>query len=656
LAIARRLFPHTMVKFRRMSTLDLERPLLSDGADERDEPTSALGSSLITSQLAAGSVLLLGGIIIYASGTIAWCDEVDECYNVASKVPSGYHIFGMFVIAPLLIAELINLAISYNEAHKPHVAMTSLPSRWQVSLMMCVAFSILLVTEGSCTTTQRLVYAVAQEGPMDPSRPVYTMRYIEWFVNVPLLLIMSGHFCLGRPMSEVLGPVVLTDVYIFLSWEAFVVKNLYLSRTLVVISFALYAWASYEMLVWASSFLHMVPGSFPAKRLRAAMVLGLVGIFGVYGVVNILAISGIIGASVEQLCYTIGDVGVKTTFCIGLTAIRTMDARHALAASFQHITRQSTVLTSLLRGTFDIVMECTLDSHGNCWLPSSESPDLRKLEHWLNRSAGGAALNHLLDGPDLKRFHSYVLGAVQRTDIDSVSEHGVPQVINCALSSISGQGVASRQTAVLHLSGVSSTSMADMADKGMTAFIAMCISPGAEEVPLAPEQVGIVKDWLPSQPSYNSRVISLGSLSMSSDPGSVLGGHARSEDVCSPRGSVSSRGSHARTKDPLEKRVSYGKYGTGQSMPMPTIDDDDELDSPTGTRNSPRRHGSGDTDLIDSFLQTNEKVGVAVTVRGPWSFSGFLFQTFPEGFSRYFSQTRFSRFVFNKKTCLLVEQ
>ena len=43
---------------------------------------------------------------------------------------------------------------------------------------------------------------------------------MEWGINVPILLILSGYCSLGRPLREVSRPLVVTNIYVILCWAA----------------------------------------------------------------------------------------------------------------------------------------------------------------------------------------------------------------------------------------------------------------------------------------------------------------------------------------------------------------------------------------------------------------------------------------------------
>ena len=87
------------------------------------------------------------------------------------------------------------------------------------------------------------------DGLTAPGRPVYTMqplaqkhknvlqfcmifrteqlgsvlwsdRYLEWGINVPILFILSGYCSLGRPLQEVSRPLIVTNIYVIMCWAA----------------------------------------------------------------------------------------------------------------------------------------------------------------------------------------------------------------------------------------------------------------------------------------------------------------------------------------------------------------------------------------------------------------------------------------------------
>ena len=46
------------------------------------------------------------------------------------------------------------------------------------------------------------------------------MQYMEWGINVPIMLILSGYCTLGRSLHEVSRPLVVTNIYVILCWVA----------------------------------------------------------------------------------------------------------------------------------------------------------------------------------------------------------------------------------------------------------------------------------------------------------------------------------------------------------------------------------------------------------------------------------------------------
>ena len=48
---------------------------------------------------------------------------------------------------------------------------------------------------------------------------------MEWGINVPILMILSGYCSLGRPVLEVSRPLIVTNVYVIFCWAAQVTSS-----------------------------------------------------------------------------------------------------------------------------------------------------------------------------------------------------------------------------------------------------------------------------------------------------------------------------------------------------------------------------------------------------------------------------------------------
>ncbi|CAE8626789.1 unnamed protein product [Polarella glacialis] len=207
------------------------------------------------------------------------------------------------------------------------------------------------------------------------SRPVYTMRYIEWSICVPLLMCLSGSYrkeqldflgsenqlpaaqkdlCTGvsaevpdtmeesdaqvllfKPMCYVADNLMamplassarLTSIYIFASWLALVVEDDFTRWILVFVSFIDYVVASAEQVAHCCVMRqhHVHP-----RRIRLLMIQ--VPMFGFYGLIYFAALLGLISATVEQNMYTFSDMGAKVMHSMILVSVRLQEDLHSMA-------------------------------------------------------------------------------------------------------------------------------------------------------------------------------------------------------------------------------------------------------------------------------------------------------------------------------------
>jgi hypothetical protein len=254
----------------------------------------------------------------------------------------------------------------------------------------------------------------------------------------------------------------MTDVYILLSWMAFFVSASW-SLALATVAFGLFGWASYDMIGWCSNFLKSFPEysqmselrrsqAYFGKYFRIGIVYSLIASFTWYGVVWLLALFGEIDSTTEDLLYSFSDVFVKTGLTLSLGVIRFMDTRHALFQALSQLRIHNAGQMSLLRGNFDIVMNCTLGSDGTCWLPNETCADLRKLENDLHMDVRNRPLNSLLTSDEQQTiFSRYVLWTMEQSRDKTCP--AVAQILNCNLCCKTEEGVLTKCSAELHLSG-----------------------------------------------------------------------------------------------------------------------------------------------------------------------------------------------------------
>eukprot|EP00746_Dinoflagellata_sp_MGD_P129628 gnl/MRDRNA2_/MRDRNA2_63763_c0_seq1.p1 gnl/MRDRNA2_/MRDRNA2_63763_c0~~gnl/MRDRNA2_/MRDRNA2_63763_c0_seq1.p1 ORF type:complete len:745 (+),score=97.69 gnl/MRDRNA2_/MRDRNA2_63763_c0_seq1:85-2319(+) len=391
------------------------------------------------------------------SGVFLWlyaqpqrCSEVQVCEALKNKVHEIHHedhFYSALLLAPCLLQELFFWGASFRADFM--VFDTSgqriFSGQSGSSLMTCFMVTVLMSVHFLFASGISLTHSAVPFANRDSFRPVFTMRYVQWLATVPVLLVISGHYCLGRPVAEVLPPVIMTNVYIFLAWLAFFVDTFFWCMMLTLLVFGLFTWASFNMAMWgvsSSRELSMAMSCFP---LRVSITVALILVFAWYGVIYLLALLGIWDAETEDFMYTWGDVFVKMILVLCLNVLRLVDHIRFM----QVVTGESNAKMSLLRGSFDIVLSCTINSNGICSLPVTENADVSKLMHGLNMSLPDKSKYVTLNGliaTDTEKalFKSYVMsmvnhGTAMQSTVDEDAPHSprqqaVSQILNLTLS------------------------------------------------------------------------------------------------------------------------------------------------------------------------------------------------------------------------------
>eukprot|EP00913_Durusdinium_trenchii_P019721 g18539.t1 len=184
--------------------------------------------------------------------------------------------------------------------------------------------------------------------------PVYSIRYLEWLVDVPLLMILGKD---ERPgCYEALGPILVTNGYIVVSWCTLFIEDFAVRWAVISHTFLAYAWASERMIQWVKDFWKEAK-DVPCRGGRAASVILLIVVFGIYGVIYLLGCSGVISFATEHLGYTFMGFGCKVTLSILFASIRAYQTHQVLARLLGKLRGVSVAFVSLLRGTFDHVVQ-----------------------------------------------------------------------------------------------------------------------------------------------------------------------------------------------------------------------------------------------------------------------------------------------------------
>jgi bacteriorhodopsin len=349
------------------------------------------------------------------------CSHDQKCAAMRIDLPRMYHACAMIGLTTLLLREVTQLVESVHEAMESEATIWSKKDRILPPFLMCMVLV-------SITTCDALYYFMGEPlahvmppggGMVTDSRPVPTLRYIEWLFSVPVLLTLTGHCALGRPMKEVAWPIVTTNVYVVLAWIALVVADPWLRWFVVCACFIGYYFASIWMWEWVTDFLKATPEETPSRKLRASLVVLLVSLFAVYGVVYLMAIVDIIDAHYEKASYTaLGFLAKVAMSCI-LTSIRASEHRQTLDQLLCRVGCLNTTMMSLLRGSFDVVLPCIATNSGGCSLSPFDTggAELRELSIFMGRDMAGANINCILANPEEEeRFAVYVRNSLRQMD------------------------------------------------------------------------------------------------------------------------------------------------------------------------------------------------------------------------------------------------
>ncbi|CAE7841529.1 unnamed protein product, partial [Symbiodinium sp. KB8] len=362
------------------------------------------------------------------------CHEVPACAKHLQSYPGYYHVISAAALVAMLGHEVLSLIATYMGAQETQALVPHLQSRFLPTLLLAVMFGVLATAERLFSRAEWTIAHVmpSADGLTTPGRPVYTMQYMEWGINVPIMLILSGYCTLGRPLQEVSRPLIVTNVYVILCWVATATESAFLKWFLIGVSFAMYAWASYDMLNWCSAYERTAPADLPSRGLRPFLSSGLVAHLLLYGVVYMASVVGVMDAHTERKSFFALTFGAKLAYSAAFVFIRADEYHKTLTDVLRKVSVSNVGMISILRGSFDIILPCVLDAAGRCKLPEKYSGDMTKLEKILGYGVSGANLKDLLAGEDQKSdFSAYVRNVVRQADC--------PQAFNAA--TLSTQGV-----------------------------------------------------------------------------------------------------------------------------------------------------------------------------------------------------------------------
>lgn len=261
------------------------------------------------------------------------CHTVKHCSNMHKEMDGSLHHYVGTALAVLLLHELMSHYINYTSAVKAHASelIKNVRSWFLPSQLIVACFAILTLQHAVISFSKEPWYAHVSANSLPYAQaPVYTSTYVEWLINVPFLLVLSGKCALGRSNEEVAGPLIITNVYMVMSWAAFLVEGTALRWTLVIVSFLMYFWASADMLGWIRDFRMLEPLDAPGRDAKCCLTLALIVTFGIYGIVYLAAITGYIAPANERFLNLINDMITKVAVSIAFGGIRSCETMDLL--------------------------------------------------------------------------------------------------------------------------------------------------------------------------------------------------------------------------------------------------------------------------------------------------------------------------------------
>lgn len=345
------------------------------------------------------------------------CQET-VCLEQLTSYPSQDHVIAASMLFLMLIFELVSLLATYLGAKSAQAIVPQLRSRTVPSCLLSIMFAVLLVEQVMFTNGSWIWAHVmpSSDGLIAQGRPVYTAQFAEWCINVPIMLLLAGWCALGRPLKEVSAPLVVTNVYVIFCWAAGTTKIGMLKWTLISTSLAMYAWSSREMLRWVSAYERSAPTDLPGRAIRPLLSSGLVAYLLLYGVVYLSSAAGVMDAHVERKSFLVLTIGSKIAYCVAFVIIRADEYHQILTGVLRKVGVSNIAMVSILRGSFDLILPCSVDTFGRCRLPVTESPEMTKLQGFLQRHVSGETLEDLLSKGDISRFSAYVRNVLRQAD------------------------------------------------------------------------------------------------------------------------------------------------------------------------------------------------------------------------------------------------
>jgi len=275
------------------------------------------------------STLILA-VVIFAIVSPAWCPEVARCSAVHAETSVIYNACTASALGAVFLHELVCLCLTFKAARGAMHIIHNLKDTLIPSAFLCATFIVLFI-ENIVFVSETPWYAnamTAGDGDILDGEPVYTVFYLEWLINVPILMILAGKYALRRPMTEVARPLIVTNVYIILAWAVHFIPGLAGRMVTLTVTFLMYFWASYDMVQWVTKHRKGHPEAHWFGR--PFLSIALIVIFGIYGFVFLCRQGGAISTVEERMFFMVMDASTKLLTSVAFAGLRSSQYHNML--------------------------------------------------------------------------------------------------------------------------------------------------------------------------------------------------------------------------------------------------------------------------------------------------------------------------------------
>jgi PAS domain S-box-containing protein len=340
----------------------------------------------------------------------------------------------MIILGTAWVLELFNVfAITFTPGAKAiwrDFDKSGRKSRWHDSQLMLYVYSVLFTFY---TIMALGSFGIVHIDPFGGGRPVYSLRFVEWSIAVPVLMSVVGRSVPRSKPAELWPAILCTVVYIYASLLALIITDYRWRIALIVVSFVGYAFAAWDQMNWARGFDRTSPNGWVSVSLLAFQV----SLFGVYGCVYSAAAWDIMTPSTEQLLYTFGDATAKVMHSALLMSMRQQSALGAIMSAKKVAAAAASDLSRLVdKANAPII---SVDQNGDIVIWNSkvatmtgysaadaQGRQLLDLVGAENHTEIAAVLQACAEGKEMPQFHLDLKAA---PDADGTAR-SVPIIIN----------------------------------------------------------------------------------------------------------------------------------------------------------------------------------------------------------------------------------